>query len=347
MLKSINYDNIIAIHGVDIMRIISVNKDYFKNVVGSSTLNLDQESKDIFGKYAGIKNAKNSDNLTSNEILKNLKVKFDSDLKEIRLSTWKFVSDLVKSVYVVDLPLKYYRKDIKVEDLVKQTLKVYKEADMIDYQFARKLLDDKDLLIYLNNVGLNQYYDSEEIGKKLISITNSGYYTYVRFTHELGHAINEMRFSELADLFSEASPIFYEILMCDYLNQEKDYKGLYNYRIAMNTKMITYLIEYVKVLDAYVNNNCVLSLDNASRVLGVSNNEELIRFYKKFNEEECIDLIKYLLSSMVATSAREKYLDNKKLGIDYLNDITVGNSKKLNLYESLDAYNRHIKSLKG
>lgn len=329
------------------MKINSVNKDYFKNIVSSSSLNLDQESKDIFNKYAGVKNDSTENFLSSKEILENLKVKFDSDLKKIRLSTWKFASDLVKSIDVADLPLKYYRKEITVDDLVKQALIVYKESDKKNFELAKKLLNDKDLIVYLNTVGLNQYYDSEEIGKKILGVTNGGCFTYVRFIHELGHAINEMRFPEFSDLFSEASPIFYEILMCDSLNKNKDYKGLYNYRIGMNNKMISYLTEYVKALDTYVNNNCNLNLDNASRILGVNNKEELNEFYTKFNETECIDLIKYLLSSMVATTAREKYLDNKKLGIDYLNDITVGNSKNISLYESLDAYNRHIKVLKG
>lgn len=348
--------------GADTMKLNTVNRNYFQNKLeeSESVLSKKEISKNtedeikimqtVFKKYCGIKpEPEEKKDLTVSEMLENLNQKLKEYLSKIDISTWRRIQDVCWSVRKYECFNHSYRnKIVDINDLANESLKIYKSADKEFYLAAKTTLEDKNTLIYFNNLGIDNHFRCRYLDNNIISCYRDGYGTYPAFIHELQHDMDKRIFTNIQYIYSELAPIFFETLMCDHINKKGNYKGLYGFRIKNNNALMKSIFNNVEILNRFYNRGKELTSKNAGYILNIDSTAELRVLYDEIYNDNLIDSVKYMLSFMKAIHIRHMFYDYKKEGITRLKEAVSGASTDINyslLMKEYDAYTFEIENL--
>ena len=269
------------------------------------------------------------------DMIRKLSFKMNADLSLIPMETWKKIKELCWSVRKYDaLNCLYPMTDLSINDIVNKTLKLYKNADKGFYTMAKSLLEDKRTNLYINDLKIDSYYRCALLNCDFLACSLDGYHAYTGFIHELQHGLNFEMFPYMDLLYNELGPIFFELLMCDKLNDGDLYPGLYGERFEDNNYVMESVFDYVGVLEKFDYKGRDLTAENIGVILGVDSEEELRQIYNKYYCDDFIESVGYIISFMQAIEIRATYYNSRKRGIIQLKD-TI-NNPDINLdYDSL------------
>lgn len=341
------------------MKFNSINEEYFKrmNVISSLMVTnpiFDEKTKieirnmqSTFNKYISPRQSTGETiSITTDEALANLTDKMNNDLSKLSLKSWKKLQEFCWSVRKIKaLDNTYPEVKIKIEDLIKCSLKVYKKTNKQIYLMAKEMIESDKFLIYFNDLGINSFYDCTYLDRKIIACENKDYNSYSSFIHELQHGIDKEMFYDRAYFFTELSPIFFEIIMCDYLNKKGSYEGLYDKRINNFNDLLKEIYAYTRILKNFDRNERKLTVENYKSILGVENVEKLAEFYNECYYDDFNVSVKYVLSFLKSLEIRRLYYQNKKAAIKKLKDIIIGVDNEVKLSKLKKEYDIFINEI--
>lgn len=303
--------------------------------------------KRIFEDYTGKVNNKTSEILTSKEIITELNNKMGNDLREASLLFWERLAKICWDVQKVNFPEYKFEKKIEIDELIKVTLKFFKEVDKNLYKEVNKILKAPNTYIYLNKFGQNNFYLCKPINLNIIAVDDNSYKTFPFFTHELIHALESKKEDKYPFVFSETASITFEILECDFLNRQRFLPDLYSLRINSNNRYMIDAFEYFSILEKFDKNSRKLNFNNIGTILGVDSEDGLREFYRKYEKINYLLRAKYILSFFRSIQIRQEYYNDKKVALSELNNIASGKSVSIGAKEAESDYNQYIDEVKS
>lgn len=337
------------------MKINVVTKDYFKNALQTNKYKLERSKKmndhfktiqTVFSEFVTGERDIPRVNVSTEEMIKNLSDKMNKELETIKLQTWKKIQLMcwrLRKYRALDCV--YANKSLSNEEIVEGTLKLYRDVDREFYLAARTLLEDRKTHLYFNDLGVNTFYNCADLNYKFIACSLVGYNTYPSFAHEVQHGIDFELFPDTFLLYDELDPMFFEILMCDKLNKDNLYPGIYGERIDEHNLLMESIFDYVKILDKFDRKGRNLTLQNICWIFEIESEENLKEIYDQYYYDELLDSLTYVISFMQAIEIRELYYNSKKDGIMQLKNKLTGVDCRLNYESLINSYENFINEI--
>lgn len=337
------------------MKIQTVSKDYFRDMLAVNNFKLDQSGitserlevmQTVFTEYVSGESISTKPDFNVEQMLRKLSEKMNQDLEKIPMKTWKNIRLMYLQMRKYRaLDRKYLTSSVSPDELVAKTLKLYKKADKEFYMAAKSILENRKTVFYFNNLGIDQYYRCSTLNRNFISCNVSGYNTYPSFIHELQHGIDFKLFPNIVPFYDELNPIFFETLMCDELNKWNARPGIYGERIDNHNHLMRAVFNYVEILERFDNKGRWLTRSNVGSILGVDSEAELRKLFNKYYYDNLVQSVVYIMSFMQAIRIREIYYDSKKTGMKQLQDKLTGIDRKVGYSELIRSYDDFISEI--
>lgn len=279
----------------------------------------------------------------------NDKLKKDLDLIDINL--WRkilYIYDNIDRSYIEEK--NYNNITMKQEDVFNIILNFYRSIDEEYYNKALQIIQcPRSLINFDNNLAIgDQCFTCEALKAPFINITSINDEKYVAFIHEMQHGIDYLvKGSCLTGLLSELSPMFFENLFIDFLNEKNNCAGLYNFRLNRTVNLLDWLNSYTKILLKFEKYGRKITKYNIKKIFGVKSNDELKHKYQKYMKVNFIECWGYMLSFLICIKLKNDYYNGyEKEVINSLKDSLNGKYMSINFDELINNYNNFVAEIK-
>lgn len=295
--------------------------------------------------------AKKETNLFDQNSYKKLNDKLTEDLKLISLDFWKNIIFLYNNVDQSTFEEKDYIDILKDNDnFFDMILNFYEEIDKEYYKKALSIIQYPHSLINFDkySVAGDECFTCETLKMPFINVSSVDDDGCVAFVHELQHGIDYLVKGEpITGLLKELSPIFFENLFIDFLNEKNNCEALYNFRINYSINSLKWLNAYANILIRFDKYGGKVTKNNIKKILDVKNNNDLKVQYEKYMKIDFISCCKYMLSFFLSVELRNEYYNlDKKQVIKKLKDSLFGKYTHVDFLNLANSYNSYVEEIR-
>lgn len=285
------------------------------------------------------------------KMIKDMNVCINNDISSVSLDEWRELKRVLECIPKIQFE-SINNKELPKDDdsVIKASLKFYRSLDLKVYEACKKILLSRyHLISFKKHLILKPYpngfvFKCSHLNIPFISIDSQDDLKYMVTVHELRHAANYYLYGKkINSLLEELPSIYSELLFIDKINKKYNCNNLYNFRINNFCETMLYIIDYVKILERFNKCGRTLTRKNYVRVLGVSNNSELLRLYNDFMDLATINCYNYTVSTLIALSYRDGHYQgfDKQIN-EQMERILLGAEYKLNYTKLAERYIDHL-----
>ena len=285
------------------------------------------------------------------KIIKDMNTCINKDISSVSIDEWRELKkalECIPKIQFESINNKELPKDN--DNVIRESLKFYRSIDLKVYEACKKILLSRYHLINFSKHLILKVYPNgfvfkcDHLNLPFINIDTQDDLKYMITVHELRHAANYCLYgNKINSLLEELPSIYSELLFIDKINKKYNCNNLYNFRINNFCETMLYIIEYVNILERFDKCGRNLTRKNFVKVLGVSNNGELLRLYNDFMDLTTIACYNYTVSTLLALSYRDDYYQGfDKQVNEHMESILLGAEYDLNYTKLAEKYVDHL-----
>jgi hypothetical protein len=305
-------------------------------------------------------------------MLKQLNKKMKSEIKKIGIKNLYYFSFIIENI--INKKEDYqvaFEKSIDSKDVINHVISFYKEVDIESYNIINSILKYPKKIYNISNdpKTIDSCIFKRFYKYPVVNIKNTNNYEMcVKLVHEMQHqvsyVINERigyNYKKINHLLVECTPMFFELLYCDYLNKQglnnSDVMSLYKRRQKSIDESVSRAKLYIDLLCKYCDKVTPLTISDLENFYSLSNDRLFTNLSYLLGYDILSDM-KYILSYLKSVEINSVYTFDKKeaMGIiKYINRLELYDYdfSKINKQGIIigkfpvqsDYYNKHIQKI--